>query len=449
MPRKKKGDQGEEKKKSRSFADILADDVEGGGREVSEAELNAEDGVEEDFLSDEMEEDGFEPGSRQKRDGRGSSINPTPKRPKFEYLADNLKELIKRGESRGFITLGEVLQQVPYPESQTDTADEVFEVLHILGIRIIDENQREENPDTFDLYQISKEDEKTVAEIESELDSVRDDAVRRYLKEIGKTPLLSVEEEVALAKRLEMGDETARKTLIRANLRLVVSIAKKHTNRGVSFLDLIQEGNVGLLRAVEKFDYVKGYKFSTYATWWIRQAVTRAISDQSRTIRIPVHVVDQINRFNKTQRLLLQELGREPGISEIASELGITAEEAEKLRRNSQQIIYSETAIGEEGSTKVQDFIADPDYRATPYHAASINMLREDMLKALDVLNSRERRVIELRYGLLDGQPRTLEIVGKEFGVTRERIRQIEAKALEKIGQSIHGKKLNSYLQEV
>jgi RNA polymerase primary sigma factor len=194
---------------------------------------------------------------------------------------------------------------------------------------------------------------------------------------------------------------------------------------------------------------MKGYKFSTYATWWIRQAVTRAISDQSRTIRIPVHVVDQINRFNKTQRLLLQELGREPTISEIAAELGITAEDAEKLRRNSQQIIYSETAVGEDKSTTFNDFIADPDTRATPYHATSINMLREDMLKALDVLTSRERRVIELRYGLLDGQPRTLEVVGKEFGVTRERIRQIEAKALEKIKQSIHGKKLNTYLEEV
>lgn len=274
-----------------------------------------------------------------------------------------------------------------------------------------------------------------------------EDPVRMYLKEIGKIPLLSMDEEIELAKRIELGDEAAKKRLAEANLRLVVSIAKRYVGRGMQFLDLIQEGNLGLIKAVEKFDYTKGYKFSTYATWWIRQAITRAIADQARTIRIPVHMVETINRLIRTSRQLLQELGREPQPEEIASRMEIPVERVREIMKISQEPVSLETPIGEEEDSHLGDFIQD-DSVSIPIDAATCTLLREQLLEVLSTLTEREQKVLKLRFGLDDGRPRTLEEVGREFQVTRERIRQIEAKALRKLRHPSRSKKLKDYLDE-
>ncbi len=272
-----------------------------------------------------------------------------------------------------------------------------------------------------------------------------EDPVRMYLKEIGKVPLLSAQEELELAKRMEQGDKAAKNRLAEANLRLVVSIAKRYVGRGMQFLDLIQEGNLGLLKAVEKFDYRKGYKFSTYATWWIRQAITRAIADQARTIRIPVHMVETINKLIRVQRQLLQELGREPGPEEIAKEMGIPVERVREIQKISQEPVSLETPIGEEEDSHLGDFIED-DHMPTPQEAAAFTLLQEQIREVLGTLTDREQKVLRLRFGLDDGRQRTLEEVGKEFNVTRERIRQIEAKALRKLRHPTRAKKLRDYL---
>lgn len=274
-----------------------------------------------------------------------------------------------------------------------------------------------------------------------------EDPVRIYLKEIGKVPLLTADEEVILAKRIEEGDEYARKRLSEANLRLVVSIAKRYVGRGLSFLDLIQEGNLGLIKAVEKFDYKKGFKFSTYATWWIRQAITRSIADQARTIRIPVHMVETINKLIRTQRLLLQRLGREPFPEEIAEEMDISVERVREIQKISQEPVSLETPIGEEDDSHLGDFVQDENVQE-PEDAASFVLLREQLLEAMDTLTEREQRVVSLRFGLDDGKTRTLEEVGKEFKVTRERIRQIEAKALRKLRHPSRSRKLKDYLDQ-
>lgn len=273
-----------------------------------------------------------------------------------------------------------------------------------------------------------------------------EDPVRIYLKEIGKVPLLTAEEEVILAKRIEEGDEYARKRLAEANLRLVVSIAKRYVGRGLSFLDLIQEGNLGLIKAVEKFDYKKGFKFSTYATWWIRQAITRSIADQAKTIRIPVHMVETINKLIRAQRQLLQKLGREPLTKEIAKEMGIPEERVREIQKISQEPVSLETPIGEEDDSHLGDFVQDENIQE-PEDAASFVLLREQLLEAMDTLTEREQRVVSLRFGLDDGRTRTLEEVGKEFQVTRERIRQIEAKALRKLRHPSRSRKLKDYLE--
>lgn len=273
-----------------------------------------------------------------------------------------------------------------------------------------------------------------------------DDPVRMYLKEIGKVPLLSADEEIELAKRMEQGDSAAKKRLAEANLRLVVSIAKRYVGRGMLFLDLIQEGNLGLIKAVDKFDYTKGYKFSTYATWWIRQAITRAIADQARTIRIPVHMVETINRLIRVQRQLLQELGREPYPEEIAKTLGITVDKVREIQKISQEPVSLETPIGEEEDSHLGDFIQD-DNVPVPADAAAFTLLRQQLDEVLDTLTEREQKVLRLRFGLSDGRARTLEEVGKEFNVTRERIRQIEAKALRKLRHPSRSKKLKDYLE--
>ena len=274
-----------------------------------------------------------------------------------------------------------------------------------------------------------------------------DDPVRMYLKEIGKVPLLSPEEEIELAKRMELGDENARKRLAEANLRLVVSIAKRYVGRGMQFLDLIQEGNLGLIKAVEKYDYSKGFKFSTYATWWIRQAITRAIADQARTIRIPVHMVETINRLIRTSRPLLQELGREPTPEEIAEKMEMPVERVREIMKISQDPVSLETPIGEEEDSHLGDFIQD-DHVQVPVDAATYTLLHEQLMEVLDTLTEREQKVLRLRFGLDDGRPRTLEEVGRQFNVTRERIRQIEAKALRKLRHPSRSKKLKDYLDE-
>ena len=274
-----------------------------------------------------------------------------------------------------------------------------------------------------------------------------EDPVRMYLKEIGKVPLLSSEQEIELAKKMELGDEEAKQMLAEANLRLVVSIAKRYVGRGMQFLDLIQEGNLGRIKAVEKFDYRKGYKFSTYATWWIRQAITRAIADQARTIRIPVHMVETINRLVRTQRQLLQSLGREPSAEEVAKAMELPVDRVREIMKISQDPVSLETPIGEEEDSHLGDFIQD-DHVEVPVDAATFTLLHEQLMEVLDTLTDREQKVLRLRFGLDDGRPRTLEEVGKEFNVTRERIRQIEAKALRKLRHPSRSKKLKDYLDE-
>ena len=288
--------------------------------------------------------------------------------------------------------------------------------------------------------------EKELQETEDFADQLStDDPVRMYLKEIGKVPLLTAEEEQDLAKRMTEGDEEARKKLTEANLRLVVSIAKRYVGRGMLFLDLIQEGNLGLIRAVEKFDYTKGYKFSTYATWWIRQAITRAIADQARTIRIPVHMVETINKVIRVSRQLLQELGHDPSAEEIAQAMDLPPEKVREILKVAQEPVSLETPIGEEEDSHLGDFIPDEEASA-PSEVASLSLLREQLFDVMDTLTPREKKVLELRFGLTDGRTRTLEEVGREFGVTRERIRQIEAKALRKLRHPSRSKKLRDFL---
>ncbi|HEY9084868.1 MAG TPA: RNA polymerase sigma factor RpoD [Candidatus Tyrphobacter sp.] len=365
-------------------------------------------------------------------------------------LDEARKRLTTRGKSRGALTQEEIYSALETLEDVTpEQIDELFEELSGMGIEIDDE-QKEEKPEV---------EEEVEAPIPDGLSL--DDPVRMYLKEIGRVPLLSMEEEKAFAMRIEAGDMEARKNgtadnaiiadgeeakrqLTEANLRLVVSIAKKYVGRGMQFLDLIQEGNLGLIRAVEKFDYRKGYKFSTYATWWIRQAITRALADQARTIRIPVHMVETINRLVKISRQLLQELGREPIDEEIAAAMGLSPEKVREVRKISQEPISLETPIGEEEDSHLGDFIEDQEAVA-PAEAASVMLLKEKMQDVLQNLTERERKVLVLRFGLEDGHQRTLEEVGQEFGVTRERIRQIEAKALRKLRHPSRGKALKDY----
>jgi RNA polymerase primary sigma factor len=362
------------------------------------------------------------------------------------------KKLVARGKSRGSLTYEEInLAFDSIDDISPDAIDEFFEELTTMGIEIVDES-KDEKPE------IAAEAE----EAEPIPDGMSlDDPVRMYLKEIGRVPLLSMEQEKSLAMRIEAGEieaakngssdwslvedgEEAKRQLTEANLRLVVSIAKKYVGRGMLFLDLIQEGNLGLIRAVEKFDYRKGYKFSTYATWWIRQAITRALADQARTIRIPVHMVETINRLIKVSRQLLQELGREPSVEEIAEAMALTPEKVREVMKISQEPISLETPIGEEEDSHLGDFIEDQEAIA-PAEAASVMLLKEKMQDVLQNLTERERKVLVLRFGLEDGHQRTLEEVGQEFGVTRERIRQIEAKALRKLRHPSRGKALKDY----
>jgi RNA polymerase primary sigma factor len=352
----------------------------------------------------------------------------------------SIKYLIKKGKDQGFLTQEDLLDVFPTIEEDIDLLDEIFEKLQKNEIEVLEPEE--------DVVAQEKEEltlEKKIRILKNIQTNISTDAIRSYLYEIGRIPLLTGEEEVILAKRIEQGDEEATQLLITANLRLVVSIAKKYSKSNLELLDLIQEGNIGLMRAVEKFDYTKGFKFSTYATWWIRQAITRAIADQARTIRIPVHMIETINKFNKTSNILATKLGRPPTDEEIAKEMEIEIEKIAEIRKIKQNPTSLATPIGEEKDSKLLDVIPD-DWSQSPEDYATGEYLKNQLRDILDSLQDRERRVLSLRFGLDDGVSRTLEEVGKEFGVTRERIRQIEAKALKKLKEKSAQQKLDDYI---
>jgi len=369
---------------------------------------------------------------------RGLSGNIMPKIKSTASAAT----LIKQGKSNGFVTQEDILKIFPKPELNIVDLDALYDKLIRSSIDVFETTSLD----------IEQEARKSIVDLEKEIEAlVRasdegvSDPVRMYLKEIGRIPLLTFADEISLAKRYEKGDRKAKKKLIESNLRLVVSIAKKYIGRGMSLLDLIQEGNQGLIRAVEKYDWRKGYKFSTYATWWIRQAITRAIADQARTIRIPVHMVETINRFARISRRLMQDLGREPTPEEIAKSMEIDVVKVREIMKVSQEPTSLETPVGDEDDSHLGDFISDPG--PTPYDQTSRQLLKEHMEEVLATLSDREKKVLILRFGLEDGRPRTLEEVGAQFGVTRERIRQIEAKALRKLRHPSRSKKLKDYLE--
>lgn len=349
------------------------------------------------------------------------------------------EELFEKGKAQGFITQDEIMAIFPDVEESVEELDEIYANLGEQGIDVVDSREKmiwgdgKEEPDEKELEA-------------PEINDFADDSVRMYLREIGRIPLLTREEEVDLAKKVAEGDKAAKKALTRANLRLVVSIAKKFMGRGLDLLDLIEEGNTGLMRAVEKFDYTKGFKFSTYATWWIRQAITRAIADQARTIRIPVHMVETINKLLRTKRRLLQDLGREPLPEELATEMEMDVAKINHILKISQDTVSIDAQIGEEEDSRLADFIEDQE-AVTPAEAATAELLKENIKEVLEFLTPREQKILRMRFGLDDGHGHTLEETGQEFGVTRERIRQIEAKALMKLRKHRESKKLKDYLR--
>ena len=388
---------------------------------------------------------------------------------KTEEAANQIIEVAKMTGNE--ITYGEINAMLADASFDKDALEEIYDIVESKNVSIIETREpnaselEDDDVDDDEILELEMEEDDLLNDEEDEKksgviikssgeievsDSAKniptDDPVRMYFKEIGKVPLLTADEERELAIRIEQGDEEAKKKLCESNLRLVVSIARRYLNRGLSFLDLIQEGNLGLIKAVEKFDYTKGYKFSTYATWWIRQAITRSIADQARTIRIPVHMVETINKLIRISRQLLQEYGREPTSEEIAKEMGISVEKVREIKKISQDPVSLETPIGEEEDSHLGDFIPDEDI-PSPVDAAAYSMLQKQLREVLDTLSGREKKVLILRFGLDDGRPRTLEEVGREFNVTRERIRQIEAKALRKLRHPSRSKKLRDYLE--
>ena len=376
-----------------------------------------------------------------------------------EKKQEIINDLTEKSKAlKGKLTYSVIADVLEATDLDKNAMDDIYDALMTKGIEIISETENDFDEDLLlsddaDLHgELTGDPELVMDEEDIDLEAsipkgiAVDDPVRMYLKEIGKVPLLSADEEIELAQRMEQGDEEAKKRLCEANLRLVVSIAKRYVGRGMLFLDLIQEGNLGLIKAVDKFDYRKGYKFSTYATWWIRQAITRSIADQARTIRIPVHMVETINKLIRVSRQLLQTYGREPSPEEIAVEMGLSVDKVREIQKIAQEPVSLETPIGEEEDSHLGDFIPDDDVPA-PAEAAAFSMLKEQLVEVLDTLTEREQKVLKLRFGLEDGRARTLEEVGKEFDVTRERIRQIEAKALRKLRHPSRSKKLKDYLE--
>ena len=395
-------------------------------------------------IADVPEDDELEP----THGARGKKEKPEDTQKSRE---ERLSNLIEKGKKAGKLTLKEIADVIDGLNLSQEQMDRFYDTLEELNIETVGEDlppidDDELLPALDELEEIDEVTEEEIAEADSMVDSYStDDPVRMYLKEIGKVSLLTQEEEIELAVRMSQGDEEAKRRMAEANLRLVVSIAKRYVGRGMLFLDLIQEGNLGLIKAVEKFDYTKGYKFSTYATWWIRQAITRAIADQARTIRIPVHMVETINKVIRVSRPLLQELGHNPSAEEIAAEMNIPVEKVRDILKIAQEPVSLETPIGEEEDSHLGDFIPDED-ASEPSEAASFSLLKEQLMSVLATLTPREEKVLRLRFGIEDGRTRTLEEVGKEFNVTRERIRQIEAKALRKLRHPSRSKKLRDFL---
>ena len=395
-------------------------------------------------IADVPEDDELEP----THGARGKKEKPEDMQKSRE---ERLSNLIEKGKKAGKLTLKEIADVIDGLNLSQEQMDRFYDTLEELNIETVGEDlppidDDELLPALDELEEIDEVTEEEIAEADSMVDSYStDDPVRMYLKEIGKVSLLTQEEEIELAVRMSQGDEEAKRRMAEANLRLVVSIAKRYVGRGMLFLDLIQEGNLGLIKAVEKFDYTKGYKFSTYATWWIRQAITRAIADQARTIRIPVHMVETINKVIRVSRQLLQELGHDPSAEEIAAEMNIPVEKVRDILKIAQEPVSLETPIGEEEDSHLGDFIPDED-ASEPSEAASFSLLKEQLMSVLATLTPREEKVLRLRFGIEDGRTRTLEEVGKEFNVTRERIRQIEAKALRKLRHPSRSKKLRDFL---
>ena len=395
-------------------------------------------------IADVPEDDELEP----THGARGKKEKPEDTQKSRE---ERLSNLIEKGKKAGKLTLKEIADVIDGLNLSQEQMDRFYDTLEELNIETVGEDlppidDDELLPALDELEEIDEVTEEEIAEADSMVDSYStDDPVRMYLKEIGKVSLLTQEEEIELAVRMSQGDEEAKRRMAEANLRLVVSIAKRYVGRGMLFLDLIQEGNLGLIKAVEKFDYTKGYKFSTYATWWIRQAITRAIADQARTIRIPGHMVETINKVIRVSRQLLQELGHDPSAEEIAAEMNIPVEKVRDILKIAQEPVSLETPIGEEEDSHLGDFIPDED-ASEPSEAASFSLLKEQLMSVLATLTPREEKVLRLRFGIEDGRTRTLEEVGKEFNVTRERIRQIEAKALRKLRHPSRSKKLRDFL---
>ena len=391
------------------------------------------------------------PKKKSTRRTKAAEEKPVEEAAEAKTTEDILNELMEKAKKAGKITTKEIAAL----EEKGVDADSIAKFYDALEASKIEIDISDDDavtilddidmPEIEELNEIEEVTEEEMADVKVDDSYSTDDPVRMFLKEIGKVPLLTAEEEVELAIRMSQGDEEAKRRMTEANLSLVVSIAKRYVGRGMLFLDLIQEGNLGLIKAVEKFDYTKGYKFSTYATWWIRQAITRAIADQARTIRIPVHMVETINKVIRVSRQLLQELGHDPSAEEIAAEMGMPVEKVREILKIAQEPVSLETPIGEEEDSHLGDFIPDED-ASEPSEAASFSLLKEQLMEVLDTLTPREKKVLELRFGIVDGRTRTLEEVGKEFNVTRERIRQIEAKALRKLRHPSRSKKLRDFL---
>ena len=397
--------------------------------------------------------DAMKPAPKKKstRRTKAAEEEPAEETAETKNTEDILNELMEKAKKAGKISTKEIAAL----EEKGVDADSIAKFYDALEANKIDIDISDDDaatilddidmPEIEELNEIEEVTEEEMSDVKVDDSYSTDDPVRMFLKEIGKVPLLTAEEEVELAIRMSQGDEEAKRRMTEANLRLVVSIAKRHVGRGMLFLDLIQEGNLGLIKAVEKFDYTKGYKVSTYATWWIRQAITRAIADQARTIRIPVHMVETINKVIRVSRQLLQELGHDPSAEEIAAEMGMPVEKVREILKIAQEPVSLETPIGEEEDSHLGDFIPDED-ASEPSEAASFSLLKEQLMEVLDTLTPREKKVLELRFGIVDGRTRTLEEVGKEFNVTRERIRKIEAKALRKLRHPSRSKKLRDFL---